>query len=408
MVSSHNPFRTPAVTPTPTGALGASPASVGQSSSAEDRGDGGRPPQIDTSVSDLLNEELPPAYTPAPNVYEGEATLEVGPRRPFQQPVQPPQQQNYGPSQFPPPSWGIPPQPTGASSWSAFPGQRRQELYTTPAPPPVHPDLTGIRRPSSTSNAPPGPLSDFARDFYAASGTDSGLYGGASSRYQNEDSDVSSPSSSSGRYAPPPGVPPNRPGKSLPATPTSPTQDGIPNDGRPTDRPVPGHPLLRHGKVLVYPTGFECQKCECLYDMIHAVQGQPLTNRYCQAVTPGIETLIPRIPARGAGTSTQSHTRGPSHMPPGRPTARRPPPHPPPRHSSVRCQCLARHKPRCTSKVPLGLAKARTRMLACHVQRPRPASVRRATAGTPAHQRASCLSLGACCPCRRTLTGWAV
>ncbi|KAI0718050.1 hypothetical protein C8T65DRAFT_571126 [Cerioporus squamosus] len=263
MVSSHNPFRTPAVTPTPTGASEAGSSNVGQTSSDGDRGGGeGPPPQIDTSVSDLLNEELPPAYTPAPNVYEGEATLEVGPRRPFQQPaLVAPNQQQYGSSQFPPPSWGISPQPTGPTSWSAFPGQRRQELYTTPVPPPLHPDLARIQRPSSTPNVPQAPLSDFARDFYAAGGSDSDLYGGSSSRYQNEDSDLSSPSSSSRRYAPPPGEPPNRPGKSLPATPTSPIQEGSPNDGRPTDRPVPGHPLLHHGKVLVYPAGFECQKC---------------------------------------------------------------------------------------------------------------------------------------------------
>ncbi|RPD64063.1 hypothetical protein L226DRAFT_460018 [Lentinus tigrinus ALCF2SS1-7] len=254
MVSSHNPFRTRAVTPLPTGASEAGVSSAETSSSNGDSDAPERPPQIDTSVSDILNEELPPAYTPAPNVYEGEATLELGPRRPFQQAIpMPPRQPSYGPSQFPPPSWGLSPQPTGSSGWSSFPGQRRQELYTTPAPPPIHPDLAGIQRPSSTPNSPHGPLSDFARDFYAAGAGDSGLYGGSSSRYQADESDASSPSSSSRRYAPRSGEPPNRA--------RSPAQDSSPDDGRPTDRPVPGHPLLRHGKVLVYPAGFECQKC---------------------------------------------------------------------------------------------------------------------------------------------------
>ena len=36
------------------------------------------------------------------------------------------------------------------------------------------------------------------------------------------------------------------------------------NDGRPTTTPTPGHPLLRGGKLLVYPPGFECFKCAFL------------------------------------------------------------------------------------------------------------------------------------------------
>ena len=407
MVSSHNPFRTPEVTPTPTGASEAVPANAGSSSSIGDSDVEGRPPQIDPSVSDLLNEELPPAYTPAPNVYEGEATLELGPRRPFQQPIPiPPQQQSYGISQFPPPSWGMSPQPTGSSGWSAFPGQRRQELYTTPVPPPVHPDLAAIQRPSSTPNAPPEPLSDFARDFYTAGAGDSGLYGGSSSRYQSDEPDASSPSSSSRRYVPPPGEPPNHTGKSLPPTPTSPAQDGHPDDGRPTDRPVPGHPLLRHGKVLVYPAGFECQKCECCviskrHDTCN--QGRLLTNFTCQAATRGTETTIPHIHVRAAGTSMQSRILGPSHTRPGRSTAKRPRP---PQLSSGLCPCSVHRKPRCTSLVRLGPALC-PRTPASRAPRPPPASVR-TTPGTPAHQLASYLSLAGYCLCRRTLTGWVV
>ncbi|PVF96814.1 hypothetical protein CPB86DRAFT_816059 [Serendipita vermifera] len=33
------------------------------------------------------------------------------------------------------------------------------------------------------------------------------------------------------------------------------------DDGKPTADPTPGHPLLKDGKVLVYPKGFECRKC---------------------------------------------------------------------------------------------------------------------------------------------------
>ena len=38
--------------------------------------------------------------------------------------------------------------------------------------------------------------------------------------------------------------------------------NGVSDDGPPTDRPVPGYPLMRHGKVLVNPNGYECHKCE--------------------------------------------------------------------------------------------------------------------------------------------------
>lgn len=230
MASSHNPFRTPAATPNPTGTSTVSSAGPASSDRTEERS-----VVSDSSVNDLLTEELPPAYTPSPNVYEGEATLELGPRRPFQQPQPVPSQPQ---SQFPPQTWGVPQQPTGASSWSNYPGQR--------SAPPVHPDLV---RPSSTP--PSHPVSDFARDFYAAGAGTSDLYGGSSAQYESNGAS----SSSDPRYAPP--LPP-RHGKGEPPSPNT-----VPDDGRPTSRPVPGHPLLRHGKVLVYPYGYECMKCEC-------------------------------------------------------------------------------------------------------------------------------------------------
>ncbi|KAI0741320.1 hypothetical protein C8Q80DRAFT_128245 [Daedaleopsis nitida] len=274
MTSSHNPFRSPAVTPTPTGtttpsnssSAGRSSSNGGSTQAQSDSGSGSRPAPIDTSVSDILSEELPPAYTPSPNFYEGEATLEVGPRRPFQQPARIPPQNT---SQFPPQSWAVPPQPSGASNWSGQPGLTQQHYHTTAyapphPPPPVHPDIAGVSRPSST---PPTRMSDFTRDFYAAGGGDSGLYGGASAQYQNGHAGASS-SSSGPRYAPPSGEPPNRSEKAGVSSPrssgpsaSSSSSNGVPDDGRPTDRPVPGHPLLRQGKVLVYPHGYECQKC---------------------------------------------------------------------------------------------------------------------------------------------------
>ncbi|KAH9940795.1 uncharacterized protein BXZ73DRAFT_88515 [Epithele typhae] len=258
LVSSHNPFRTPTVTPVPTGATAqsdpftdsataSSTQSASTSSSATANTPSGSPPepssaargngsQPEPSVNDLLSEELPPAYTSSPNFYEGEATLEVGPRRPFQQPPYAPQP-HQPPSQFPPQSWSIPQQTGPPHGGYYHPGGF--------APPPSH--ASQAQQPTS------GPLSDFARDFYHAGGNDGGLMGGGSAQYQTGNP-ASDPPSDHARYAHPHGPPP--PPKD--AASSSPT---APNDGKPTPTPVPGHPLLRNGKVLVYPPGHECYKC---------------------------------------------------------------------------------------------------------------------------------------------------
>ncbi|TBU24172.1 hypothetical protein BD311DRAFT_766962 [Dichomitus squalens] len=268
MVAIHNPFRTPTVTPTPTGRTGRSspplpsppvnddvpppssyapppgppPERVAPTSTPPERTGG--------SVAELLKEELPPAYTATPNVREGETTLELGPRRPFQQPVATPSRHQ---AQFPPPTWGMTsPQLTGGSSWSSFPGNVHRSGF---APPPQHPvqrSQTTRLRPLSSPDVASNAVSDFARDFYAAGPDDGGLFGGSSSQYQSRSAGASptSPSASS----------PANPGFA-PALHSSSSSNDVADDGRPTDRPVPGHPLLRHGKVLVYPNGFECQKC---------------------------------------------------------------------------------------------------------------------------------------------------
>jgi len=60
------------------------PASTGSGGNQANGSGSGR------SEADDLEAEAPPAYTPAAYVYQGESTLEVGPRRPFQQvPAQP-------------------------------------------------------------------------------------------------------------------------------------------------------------------------------------------------------------------------------------------------------------------------------------------------------------------------------
>ncbi|KAI0358161.1 hypothetical protein OH77DRAFT_1397660 [Trametes cingulata] len=322
MVSVHNPFRTPTVTPTPPGAsvptqstssstsatlLDSHNVPSGTSGSytpgSQTTASGSVSPPDDRSVNDLLTEELPPPYTPAPNVYEGETTLELGPRRPFQNAAPaPPRNQ---------PGWP-PPEATAASTWTAFPGSRHREssnIYTHPAPPPVHPASANWRPSSTPIASPPHPVSDFARDFYAAGAdVNSGVLGGPSAQYQGEAPGAPS-SSSSTRYAPPPGEPPNRSAKSASASPVSPSGDGVPDDGRPTDKPVPGHPLLRHGRILVYPKDYECHKCHNTgyknYDPSHPCSR--CWDKYSKPYS-GAMAYAPWGPDGQSGPSSSRHT----------------------------------------------------------------------------------------------------
>ncbi|KAL6309376.1 hypothetical protein BKA93DRAFT_759863 [Sparassis latifolia] len=261
MSSSHNPFRTPKASPNTTGVPSTSTLPNGvihdeasprlhivvrtpsPSSPPEDLPHGPEhlPPRsssdserrVSPPAEDLISEDLPPAYTPAPDVAEGETTIELGPRRPFQEPPRPPQHPYY---RSPIPNA---PQLTG-SGWASYPGLIRAQptgmpyLRQNPPLPPRHSSRSGRDgRPSSAPNDEN--LSDFARDFYAA--------GAADTRALAAEPEIPPrPSSSSGRYAPPSGNPPQ-------------------DDGRPTEFPTPGHPLLRKGNVLVYPAGYECSKC---------------------------------------------------------------------------------------------------------------------------------------------------
>ena len=166
---------------------------------------------------DLIAEELPPAYTPAPDVLHGESTIELGPRRPFQQPQTVPREY------LSPADWQRGHRPNASTgNWGQYPGNGGSAI-------PRHPSLTRDRprtAPGDASAILSGPLSDFARDFYTAG---------------------------SGNLA-------NR-------------GDGS-DDGRPTASPKPGHPLMRNGRVLVYPTSYECHRCTSLPSFLR----QPVTD----------------------------------------------------------------------------------------------------------------------------------
>ena len=246
-------------------------------------------PSLVEPDTEALNEELPPAYTLAPDPEQGEASIEFGPRRPFQQapqPVQPPQyltptsesdssgrfighgrskshsrtnreQQSFlqqligwrdsGPSRRPSSA-----DDSTRSDVFTYPGNRRPDQSQAAStvsrflPPPLPPRdaaTSSLSLPSSTTNNTG--ISEFARDFYAA---------GAATDLVPAEPGSSIESSSSSRYAPPPGQPP-------PPVPPKPSQ-GVPDDGRPTKTAVPGHPLLHNDQILVYPAGHVCDKCE--------------------------------------------------------------------------------------------------------------------------------------------------
>jgi hypothetical protein len=219
-----------------------------------------------------LEVDEPPPYTPDPSM-TGDTILEQGPARPFQRAPapraaasSPPQNPHWarvqshvtsnptgssstlnslnalGESLFqqlratlnPPLSR----QNTGRSSWSGYPGQGQPAAYASSHALPTpnasqssHLDLPPPRHPSSPMASTNS--SDFARDFYAA---------GTGDRPRGE-----------GGYAPPAGPPPAQGGSS--------SSSSVPNDGRPTTTPAVGHPLLKDGKLLVYPKNYTCDKC---------------------------------------------------------------------------------------------------------------------------------------------------
>jgi hypothetical protein len=197
-------------------------------------------------------DDPPPAYSPGPDHYVGESTVEHGPYRPFR--AAPPPVQHLAAHVDDAGEVAYVDARHGGSPGVWTPGGRP----TLPPPPPRHPSSPGrILSPTRAR-----PLSDFAADFFAAG--------------------TGEPPSSSGAgsdslYAPPSGPPPERPmlgpshhrsasqGAQSSSSSYFPTNglpgSDTPDDGRPTRIPVPGHPLLNAGRILVYPAGHECHKC---------------------------------------------------------------------------------------------------------------------------------------------------
>lgn len=318
----HNPFRTPTVTPNPTGA-GPSSTSVTATEHPRPESRPSMPPapasmarepipqRQGTPHDDLASElqsvnledstpfEPPPAYTPSANPYQGEATVEYGPQRPFQPPPPAPplpsqftgmsmQQQFTGmPPGGPVMNPGVPLSTHSTGNWSQYPGQGAPSANASGyfGPPPRHPSLTGsAAAPQSSLSPAPNGLSEFSRDFYTSTPSNRQLSpapsnGSSAVVSEPEHFERGHPDArTSYSFAPPNGPPPSQyvpPGGPPPLSPTSsyappsgpppshssPLSSNNSDDWRPTNTPTPGRPLLNKGRVLVYPRGFECKKC---------------------------------------------------------------------------------------------------------------------------------------------------
>ena len=209
-----------------------------------------------------LEEEMPPAYTPSADVYHGESTVEVGPRRPFQPPPRPthrpsystphslsestssrsqPQLQPRPQSQPQQPPW-IPTSSSGSSSWSinTYPGQRYERrggglvgaLVDT-----VREVVDAV----SSAHDQMRVLPQAHTSAYPASYSQSSSSVGSHNTSSHHGSQGQASAASSAQHL---------------------SQNQIADDGSPTNTPVPGHPLLNHGNILIYPNkDYFCAKC---------------------------------------------------------------------------------------------------------------------------------------------------
>jgi hypothetical protein len=226
----------------------------------------------------LDDDEPPPAYSMTADQWHGESTVEYGPNHAFQ--PAPPRLQRVQAEV----------NNTGDVSYNApTVGSSRTPLQ----PPPRHPSIS----PQITPPVPPARprmMSDFASAFYE-SGTgepahqatasisgSNGLNNGTPSFVPPTGAPPSHTMHPSFSYAPPPGAPPSTsswaaPPQQLqsPIASSSIAHEEVPEDGRPTRVPIPGHPLLNDGRILVYPAGHECIKCECVPSLMFLFTYRP-------------------------------------------------------------------------------------------------------------------------------------
>lgn len=213
--------------------------------------------------------EPPPPYTLTPQRWVGEETVQLGPRHPFEA--------------APAPLRPIPPQNTSSSASSARPRPTvstnhrssnsvrnppsSASYQSPPGPPPRHPS-TRIPSNPTTNNSPARRRNSgtFASGWNDSPSPMPGDYPAPAGPPPQSSSSLRPPAASpaltrrrsegGGQYQPPPHPPPS----TSPPAPASTTQS-VANDSKPTRNPMPGHPLMYNGKVLVYPPRYTCHKC---------------------------------------------------------------------------------------------------------------------------------------------------
>lgn len=175
-----------------------------------------------------IPDEAPPPYTPSADTLEDGIPVQTGLSLPFQAPRSPPITQ---------PVITVADSPSEPRNISSPPPPPRRHSSVNSAPteasrPGLSPTGARLRQSSSSYLPPPGPPP------------------------------LSNMSDGGHTYSPPPGPPPrSAPSASAPNRLTD-IPRGRDEEGRPTTTPVPGHPLLRGNKLLVYPPGYECSQCE--------------------------------------------------------------------------------------------------------------------------------------------------
>ncbi|KAG1786566.1 uncharacterized protein HD556DRAFT_1507004 [Suillus plorans] len=286
-----------------------------------------------------LDEEMPPAYTPSADTYHGETTVEVGPRRPFQQQPRP-SHSTHRPSNSHSSSHSHSSHTTSSSSNSQplSPSQQRPQQLTWRVPS----SLSAPSGQSYQSRRGGGLVGALVSTMLDAMDSVSGTRDEQMRTIQQSQTGTYAaphPMSSSGMtqstYTPPyqGGQGPVLRTPSVHQTPPR----NVPDDGSPTRTPTPGHPLLHNGHILVYPhEDYTCVKCNNTgyknYDPSHPCRkcwekyGKPYTgalmytswNTNSSSHKSKYQRALPRFtpPQASSQSSSSSHTSRSSHAPP--------------------------------------------------------------------------------------------
>ena len=288
-VSSRNPFRTPHVTPNPTGTSTTSSAPSYHTALPISN------TSLNPTPTGMSNMSSAPSYHTAPEPDDHsddedapEALPDLTPRLPSRDPpdltslsLAPPSNENRSQSAPPlgaPPT--LPPRPSSSvqSPSSEPPNDFLPELppeddIPESAPPAysLTPDINGgetvveqgPRRPFQRAPEPfvQPPLPQRPLSQLSDSGAPPPLP--QQSRYAPPPGPPPSSAAQQPRYAPPPGPPPPTSHSRAASTSSGAGSTASPaSDGYPTTTPTPGHPLLRNGQTLVYPESYRCPKCK--------------------------------------------------------------------------------------------------------------------------------------------------